>query len=45
MIDRMMAGYNVISWLPSVPYARAELFRAQWWWVAVFCTGLVGTTV
>jgi signal transduction histidine kinase len=45
MIDRMMAGYNVISWLPSVPYARAELVRAQWWWVAVFCTGLVGTTV
>jgi signal transduction histidine kinase len=45
MIDRMMAGYNVISWLPSIPYARAELVRAQWWWVAVFCTGLVGTTV
>ncbi|HKF89624.1 MAG TPA: ATP-binding protein [Propionibacteriaceae bacterium] len=45
LIDRMMAGYNVISWLPSVPYARTELVRAQWWWVAVFCTGLVGTTV
>jgi signal transduction histidine kinase len=45
MIDRMMAGYNVISWLPSIPYARAELSHAQWWWVAVFCTGLVGTTV
>ena len=45
LIDRMMAGYNVISWLPSVPYARAELLRAHWWWVAVFCTGLVGTTV
>src|SRR5215207_6503220 len=41
----MMAGYNVISWLPSVPYARTKLVRAQWWWVAVFCTGLVGTTV
>ena len=26
-------------------YARAELLRAHWWWVAVFCTGLVGTTV
>jgi signal transduction histidine kinase len=45
LIDRMMAGYNVISWLPSVPYARAELLRTQWWWVAVFCTGLVSTTV
>ena len=45
MTDRMMAGYNVISWLPSVPYARAELLRTQWWWIAVFCTGLVGTTV
>jgi signal transduction histidine kinase len=45
LIDRMMAGYNVISWLPSVPYARAELMRTQWWWVAVFCTGLVSTTV
>jgi signal transduction histidine kinase len=45
LIDRMMAGYNVISWLPSIPYARAELLHAQWWWVAVFCTGLVCTTV
>ncbi|HZA30808.1 MAG TPA: ATP-binding protein [Propionibacteriaceae bacterium] len=45
LIGRMMAGYNAISWLPSVPYAGPELLRTQWWWVAVFCTGLVSITV